>query len=203
MSFYLLNMADSNTLLIIFYYVWCKRILSSTPLFFFNEDRVYCSSTATTFILAVVIWYSNAVWRKYYEMITLHWFFLAFCPMYNLDYVIYKWWNNVPRPVIKLLYRNSNYIIKMIGVCLQVIKCDQRSFDMWVLTEEGKQVVEHGSHEAVVFAAIDPKLGTLQTDVMVYWPYSSHVVWSLGLFFYRKLAQMQRLVLAKQCQMDG
>ena len=56
----------------------------------------------------------------------------------------------------------------MIYVCLQVIKCEQRSFEVWALTEEGKQVLEHGSHEAIVFAAVDPKLGTLQADVMVY-----------------------------------
>lgn len=65
-------------------------------------------------------------------------------------------------------FRNIYYIVKVIGIHLQVIKCEQRSFDMWTLTEEGKQVLEHGSHEAVVFAAVDPKLGTLQADIMVY-----------------------------------
>lgn len=49
-----------------------------------------------------------------------------------------------------------------------MIKCEQRSFNTWSLTEEGKEVLQHGSHEAVVFAAVDAKLGTLQADIMVY-----------------------------------
>ena len=58
-------------------------------------------------------------------------------------------------------------IIRVIAGCDQVINCEQRSFNTWSLTEEGKAVMEKGSHEAIVFAAVDPKLGTLQADVMV------------------------------------
>ncbi|CAG0897617.1 unnamed protein product [Darwinula stevensoni] len=44
-------------------------------------------------------------------------------------------------------------------ICInQVIEAEQESGKQWELTEEGKEVVEHGSHEARVFHAIPPHL---------------------------------------------
>lgn len=48
-----------------------------------------------------------------------------------------------------------------------MITCEQRSFNAWSLTDEGEQVLQQGSHEAVVYNAVDPTVGTLQVDVMV------------------------------------
>ena len=50
---------------------------------------------------------------------------------------------------------------------LQVIKTEQRQFEKWVLTAEGTEVVERGSHEARVYDAVDPKEGTSQAELMV------------------------------------
>jgi len=50
---------------------------------------------------------------------------------------------------------------------LKVIACEQHSFNTWSLTDEGEQVLQLGSHEAVVYNAVDPGAGTLQVDVMV------------------------------------
>ena len=44
---------------------------------------------------------------------------------------------------------------------------EQRKFDQWVLTEEGSEVIENGSHEARVYDAVDSRYGTSQADIMV------------------------------------
>ena len=36
-----------------------------------------------------------------------------------------------------------------------------------MLTGEGEEVVEKGSHEARIYAAVTPKTGSLQADIMV------------------------------------
>lgn len=49
---------------------------------------------------------------------------------------------------------------------LQVINAEQRQSEGFVLTEEGNEVAEKGSHEALVYEAIPPD-GILQADVKV------------------------------------
>ena len=49
----------------------------------------------------------------------------------------------------------------------QVISTEQRQFESWVLTAEGAEVSEQGSHEARIFAVVDPESGTLQMELMV------------------------------------
>ena len=61
-------------------------------------------------------------------------------------------------------------------------------------------MMEQGSHEAVVFAGVDPKMGTLKADVMVCCVISGL---QAVVLFYRKLAQMQKLDSARLCTMDG
>ena len=48
-----------------------------------------------------------------------------------------------------------------------MISTEQRQFESWVLTWEGSEVVEQGSHEARLFEAVDVEAGTPQSDVMV------------------------------------
>lgn len=48
-----------------------------------------------------------------------------------------------------------------------MILAQQRQFDKWVLTDEGSEVTREGSHEARVYSAVDPKTGSLQSDIMV------------------------------------
>ena len=50
---------------------------------------------------------------------------------------------------------------------LKVITTEQRQFDKWVLTSEGSEFVEKGSHEARLYGAVDKENGTLQADLMV------------------------------------
>ena len=47
-----------------------------------------------------------------------------------------------------------------------MISADLRSSKHWELTEEGKEIVEQGSHEARVFASI-PTEGLAQSELMV------------------------------------
>ncbi|XP_043940592.1 phenylalanine--tRNA ligase alpha subunit [Protopterus annectens] len=47
----------------------------------------------------------------------------------------------------------------------EVIQAEQRSSKHWELTEEGKEVVDNGSHEARVFTAV-PLEGLLQSELM-------------------------------------
>ena len=55
----------------------------------------------------------------------------------------------------------------LICVLLQVVKTEQRQFEKWVLTVEGSEIVEKGSHEARLFNTVDAEKGSLQTDLMV------------------------------------
>lgn len=48
----------------------------------------------------------------------------------------------------------------------EVIKAQQRQFTTWVLTDEGQQVADKGSHEVHVFLAVNPTEGTPQAEVM-------------------------------------
>lgn len=50
---------------------------------------------------------------------------------------------------------------------LQVIETEQRQFERWVLTGEGVDVMEKGSHEARMFQAVDKDTGSLQAELMV------------------------------------
>ena len=48
-----------------------------------------------------------------------------------------------------------------------MISTEQRQFEKWVLTAEGEEMVQHGSHEARFFNAVDPKNGSIQAELMV------------------------------------
>ena len=48
-----------------------------------------------------------------------------------------------------------------------MIETDQRQFERWVLTDEGQEVVERGSHEARMFQAVDADGGSPQAELMV------------------------------------
>ena len=47
-----------------------------------------------------------------------------------------------------------------------MVKTEQKVTKRWELTEEGKQVAENGSHEALVYNAI-PAEGITQSELMV------------------------------------
>jgi len=51
--------------------------------------------------------------------------------------------------------------------CLQRIRTEQRQFEKWVLTGEGEEIVQHGSHEARLFNAVNPQDGSPQAELMV------------------------------------
>ena len=48
-----------------------------------------------------------------------------------------------------------------------MIVTEQRQFEQWVLTEEGSEVIQNGSHEARVYNAVDAQNGTSQAHIMV------------------------------------
>lgn len=52
---------------------------------------------------------------------------------------------------------------------------EQDQSDHWELTDEGKEFVEKGSHEARLFNAIDQAKGTLQSTLMVRWLAQCHM----------------------------
>lgn len=56
--------------------------------------------------------------------------------------------------------------IKSLQSLGDVVQVEQLQSDRWVLTDEGKDIVKHGSHEARVFYAINPEKGTLQSELM-------------------------------------
>lgn len=60
--------------------------------------------------------------------------------------------------VCKLKFQHS--------VLLQVISSEQRNSVRWELTGEGKEVVEKGSHEALIYYNIPPE-GIKQEDLLV------------------------------------
>jgi phenylalanyl-tRNA synthetase alpha chain len=53
-----------------------------------------------------------------------------------------------------------------ITMCIQVIVAEQTNVKRLELTTEGREIAEHGSHEARLFAAV-PSEGILQTNLMV------------------------------------
>ncbi|XP_072925065.1 phenylalanine--tRNA ligase alpha subunit [Hemitrygon akajei] len=55
--------------------------------------------------------------------------------------------------------------VKSLQTLDDVIEAEQRSHKHWELTEEGKDIVQNGSHEARVFDAIPPN-GILQSELM-------------------------------------
>ena len=48
-----------------------------------------------------------------------------------------------------------------------MISTEQRQFESWVLTGEGLEVMEKGSHEARVYGAVNAETGTPQSEIMV------------------------------------
>ena len=50
---------------------------------------------------------------------------------------------------------------------VQVIKTEQKQDELWELTEEGREIVQNGSHEVRIFEAVDPSNGTPQNELMV------------------------------------
>ena len=48
-----------------------------------------------------------------------------------------------------------------------MINTEQQQCESWQLTAEGEEVVARGSHEAILFANVDPAKGTLQAELMV------------------------------------
>ena len=50
---------------------------------------------------------------------------------------------------------------------MQVVKTEQRQFEKWVLSAEGSEFLEKGSHEARLFDAVDPQSGASQAELMV------------------------------------
>lgn len=56
-------------------------------------------------------------------------------------------------------------IIKSIQAAGEVICCEQVSTKQWEVTAEGQEVIEKGSHEALVFNAVPPE-GILQAELM-------------------------------------
>lgn len=60
-----------------------------------------------------------------------------------------------------------NYHKALTGALFQVIEAELKSSSQWGLTEEGKSVLESGSHEAHVFDAVPTDGGLLQSQLMV------------------------------------
>ena len=57
---------------------------------------------------------------------------------------------------------------KCLPSLFQVIEAELTSTAQWALTDEGRAVVEGGSHEALVYNAVPTEGGILQADIMVY-----------------------------------
>ena len=78
---------------------------------------------------------------------------------------------------------------------LQVIETEKESSSHWVLTDEGKAIVESGSHEALVYNAI-PEGGIAQAEIMVSTKFSSPLLilqfLMLNLFYYFLINLLQR-----------
>lgn len=86
-----------------------------------------------------------------------------------------------------------------------MISTEQRQFESWVLTGEGEEVVEKGSHEARLFKAVAPETGSLQADIMVNYLPLFHTLISPSHTdpIYRVVFPMLRLDLARQCLLGG
>ncbi|CAI8042886.1 Phenylalanine--tRNA ligase alpha subunit [Geodia barretti] len=57
--------------------------------------------------------------------------------------------------------------IKSLQSVGNVVSTEQRQFESWVLTGEGQEVVENGSHEARVYNAVTSDGGSLQSEIML------------------------------------
>ena len=44
---------------------------------------------------------------------------------------------------------------------------EKRQAEVWLLTSEGKDVAQNGSHEATVYGAVNPDEGTSQAELEV------------------------------------
>jgi len=65
-----------------------------------------------------------------------------------------------------------------------VINVEQRQAEGWVLTEEGSEIVEKGSHEFLVFKAV-PAEGLLQSEIKVHT--SKLVAMFIALFYFLRI----------------
>lgn len=54
-------------------------------------------------------------------------------------------------------------------VIIQVVHTEQQQQEHWELTDEGREIVEHGSHEARIFNSVLSEKGILQSELMVKW----------------------------------
>ena len=80
---------------------------------------------------------------------------------------------------------------------MQVVSSEQRQFERWILTGEGQDVVEKGSHEARVYHAVAPDEGTLQSEIMVYPTSHTHTrILSLSLTLYTQIHTHISLLLS-------
>ena len=66
-----------------------------------------------------------------------------------------------------------------------MINVEQRQTEGWVLTEEGSEIVEKGSHEFLVFKAV-PTEGLLQSEIKVHTRESVAMFYSLCFLFFLK-----------------
>ena len=57
-------------------------------------------------------------------------------------------------------------LINIIFLFSKVINVEQRQAEGWMITEEGSEVVEKGSHEFLVFQAVPPE-GLPQAEIKV------------------------------------
>ena len=64
--------------------------------------------------------------------------------------------------------KRRGLIFNSISGTLQVIKTEQYQLQKWVLTKEGSEILQNGSHEVQMFTAVDPNKGTPQKELMVY-----------------------------------
>ena len=67
----------------------------------------------------------------------------------------------------------------------KVINVEQRQTEGWVLTEEGSEIIEQGSHEFLVFKAV-PAEGFLQSEIKVHTRKSVAMLCSLDRLFISK-----------------
>lgn len=77
-------------------------------------------------------------------------------------------------PVFNVDHQKIVGALKSIQATGDLVNAEQTSRKTWDLTDEGKQVLQNGSHEACVFNAV-PDAGIAQADLMkVNWIYNKH-----------------------------
>lgn len=74
------------------------------------------------------------------------------------------------------------YFLQSFVFFQKVINVEQRQTEGWVLTEEGSEIVEQGSHEFLVFKAV-PAEGLLQSEIKVHTRKSVVMLCSLDCLF--------------------